>query len=96
MYHPEIRGYPERFEGVRQESQQVLDEEVRRIEGDGAGVSRSHLPMGRPDVEILELAEELDAGLIVSSGAAAWGVYVALLWVVSPTPWYATPIVPSW
>jgi hypothetical protein len=41
MYHPEMRGYPSRFEEVRQESQQVLDEEVRRIEEAGAGVARS-------------------------------------------------------
>ena len=51
------RGHTFRSEAVRQEAQQVLDEEVRRVEAAGAAVSRSHLPMCRPDVEILELAE---------------------------------------
>jgi len=83
MYRPEMRGYPSRFEEVRQESQQVLDEEVRRIEAVGAGVSRSHLRMGRPDVEILELAEELDTGLIVVGSRGLGGLRRALMGSVS-------------
>jgi nucleotide-binding universal stress UspA family protein len=51
------RGHTFRFVAVGQEAQQVLDEEVRRVQAAGAAVSRSHLPMGHPDVEILELAE---------------------------------------
>jgi nucleotide-binding universal stress UspA family protein len=83
MYHPEMRRYPSRSEGVGQESQQVLDEEVRRIEAAGAGVSRSHLLMGRPDAEILELAEELDAGLIVVGSRGIGSLRRALMGSVS-------------
>jgi len=83
MYHPEMQGYPSRVEAVRQETQQALDEEVRRIEAAGAAVSRSHLRMGRPDVEILELAEELDADLIVVGSRGLGGLRRTLLGSVS-------------
>jgi nucleotide-binding universal stress UspA family protein len=83
MYHPEMQGYPSRVEAVRQETQQTLDEEVRRIEAAGAGVSRSHLRMGRPDVEILELAEELGADLIVVGSRGLGGLRRTLLGSVS-------------
>jgi nucleotide-binding universal stress UspA family protein len=65
MYHPEMRGYASRFETLQQETQQVLDEEVRQIEAKGKSVARAHLRMGRPDAEVVELAEELEAGLVV-------------------------------
>src|SRR5215213_2908380 len=83
MYHPEMRGYPSRFEAVRQETQQVLEEELQRVEAAGATVSRSHLRMGRPDVEILELAEELGAGLIVVGSRGLGGLRRTLLGSVS-------------
>jgi len=83
MYHPEMRGYPSRVEAVRQETQQVLDEEVRRVEAAGTRGSRSHLRMGRPDVEILDLAEELGAGLIVVGSRGLGGLRRTLLGSVS-------------
>lgn len=64
MYHPEMRGYGSRVETVRQEAQQFLDEEVRQIEAAGYA-AQAHLRMGRPDAEIVEVAEELEAGLVV-------------------------------
>lgn len=83
MYHPEMRGYRPRSEAVQRETQEVLDGEVRRIEAAGAEVARSHPRMGRPDVEILELAEELDAELIVIGSRGLGGVRRALLGSVS-------------
>lgn len=65
MYHPEMRGYSSHIEAVRQETQRILDEEVRLVEANGGRVSRSYPRMGRPDAEIVELAEELDAGLVI-------------------------------
>jgi nucleotide-binding universal stress UspA family protein len=65
MYHPEMRGYLSRIETVRQETQRILDEEVRRVEANGGRVSQSYPRMGRPDAEIVELAEELSAGLLI-------------------------------
>ena len=65
MYHPEMRGYTSRMEAVEQETRQALDEEVRQIGASGGRVSGSYLRMGRPDTEIVELAEELGAGLVV-------------------------------
>ena len=83
MYHPELQGYRSRFEEIQQETQQALDEEVQRLEAAGAEVTRAHLRMGRPDVEILELAEELDAGLIIVGSRGHGGLRRALMGSVS-------------
>jgi nucleotide-binding universal stress UspA family protein len=83
MSHPEMRGYSSRLEEVRQETQQGLDEEVRRVEAAGASVSQAHLRLGRPDVEVLELAEELDADLIVVGSRGLGGLRRTLLGSVS-------------
>ena len=71
MYRPEMRGYGLRIEAVEEESQQVLDDEVHRIEAAGDKVAGAHLRMGRPDAEILQVAEELEAGLVV---VGSWGL----------------------
>lgn len=42
-----------------------LEELVERIEAPGGAVEGSHLRVGRPDAEIVGLAEEIAAGLIV-------------------------------
>jgi nucleotide-binding universal stress UspA family protein len=56
--------------GVSQEAldrgaRTVLEAEVKRTEGAGAEVARAHLRSGRADEEIVVLAEELGANLIV-------------------------------
>ncbi len=56
---------------------------MRRIEAAGAGVSRSHLLMGRPDAEILELAEEVGAELIVVGSRGLGSLRRALMGSVS-------------
>ena len=42
-----------------------LDEQVQMIQEAGGKVAESHPRVGRPDVEIVRLAEELEAGLVV-------------------------------
>jgi nucleotide-binding universal stress UspA family protein len=54
-YHPPYE------EGARR----LLDEQVGRIEQAGGIVAGSHLAMGRPAEAIIDLGEEIEAGLIV-------------------------------
>ena len=52
-----------RLNGLR-----VLDSRVRQIENLGGGIAASHYREGDPEKEILRLAEELNAGLILTGG----------------------------
>jgi nucleotide-binding universal stress UspA family protein len=65
----ELPEHPAEFEDVlrenRREAREVLEQEVKRIEESGATVKETHLREGRAAEEIVELAEELGAGLIV-------------------------------
>lgn len=57
---------PSQFEQLKKERQDVLDEQVKTIEKAGGTVAEAHLRMGRRvDAEVVNLAEELGAGLIV-------------------------------
>jgi nucleotide-binding universal stress UspA family protein len=51
-------------EGAEQEARTMLEELVRR-EGQSGEVAELHARLGRPDAEIVGLADELGAGLIV-------------------------------
>jgi nucleotide-binding universal stress UspA family protein len=46
----------------------LLEERVRRIEDLGGAVAASHYREGNPKKEVLRLASELDAGLIITGG----------------------------
>jgi nucleotide-binding universal stress UspA family protein len=65
VYHPERHAYRAGYEEHEKESQQLLESQVERIDGAGAKVAPAHLRMGRADEEIVELAQSIDAGLIV-------------------------------
>ena len=54
------------------EAQLLLDTQVEEIETAGSSVAQTHLGIGKPDEEIVALAEELGAGLIVV-GSRGWG-----------------------
>ena len=60
---------PAHFEDVlrekRRQAQEVLEQQVKSIEESGAAVNEMHLREGRAAEEIVELAEEIGAGLIV-------------------------------
>jgi nucleotide-binding universal stress UspA family protein len=60
---------PTHFEDVlrenRRQAEEVLEKQVKSIEESGGAVKETHLREGRAEEEIVELAEELGAGLIV-------------------------------
>lgn len=57
--------WKEMREFARGEASERLDEEVRKIEEAGGGVEMAHVAVGRPDVEIVRLAEEIGADLVI-------------------------------
>jgi nucleotide-binding universal stress UspA family protein len=61
----------------------VLAEQVERIKGDGANVAEAHLREGPAVDEILDLAEEVGADLIVIGSRGLGAISRALLGSVS-------------
>jgi nucleotide-binding universal stress UspA family protein len=67
-------------EDLRREAQEILDEQVRKIEEAGGTVAIAHLKMDeRRDEAIVHLAEEIDADLIVIGSRGYGGLKRALL-----------------
>jgi nucleotide-binding universal stress UspA family protein len=83
----ELPDYPARFEDVlqeqRREAKEVLEQQARRIEEAGATVTEKYLREGRADEEIVILAEEIGAGLIVMGSRGRGRVRRALMGSVS-------------
>lgn len=77
--------YDERIaEECRQEAREVLEQQVRIVERLGGKVAESHLMIrSRRDEAIVQLAEEIGAGLIVMGSRGLGGVRRALLGSVS-------------
>ena len=78
---------PEFEEQMRQQAQaaasQFLEEQVQKIEEAGGEIVQAHPRLGRPYAEIVHLAEELDAGMVVVGSRGEGGVRRALLGSVS-------------
>jgi nucleotide-binding universal stress UspA family protein len=70
-------------EELTEEAQRLLDTQSRQIEAAGGIVTQAHLRVGRPDEEIVALAEELGAGLIVIGSRGLGGIRRALVGSVS-------------
>src|SRR5918992_4426602 len=69
---------------VEREAREVLDEQVKRIEEAGRTVAEAHLRMGgRPNEQIVALAEEIGAGLISMGSRGLGGIKRALMGSVS-------------
>ena len=87
VYHPERHTYRAEYEEHEKEAQRLLEAEVARIKEAGATVAQSHLRLGRANVrvaeEILELAQSIDAGMIVMGSRGQGRLRRALVGSVS-------------
>ena len=75
--------YEQASEAIGKEVQEILDNQVRKIEEGGGTVQEAHLRRGRKDEEIVRVAEEIGAGLIVMGSRGLGGVRRALMGSVS-------------
>ena len=84
MGPPEIADIPPpRQEELDEEARRLLDAQVKQIEADGSTVAQAHLRVGRPDEQIVALAEEIGAGLIVMGNRGLGGLRRLLMGSVS-------------
>jgi nucleotide-binding universal stress UspA family protein len=74
---------PRLYEQMRQSSQALLEEQAHKMRDAGAKITKVHLRSGRPEQKIVELAEELEAGLVVMGGRGLGGVKRAVMGSVS-------------
>ena len=64
--YPDVLDWREGLERAEREARELLDEQVKKVEEAGGTVARVHVRGERPPAEeIVALAEELGAGLIV-------------------------------
>ena len=74
---------PEVLARLEQRERRTLEDVVEKIEVSGGEVEGSHLKAGRADAEIVALAEQIGAGLIVMGSRGLGGVRRALMGSVS-------------
>jgi nucleotide-binding universal stress UspA family protein len=82
VVHVGTEEYPP-YDAYQSLAREVLDGQIRRIEHLGGAVARGQLRMGRAADEVVELAEEIEAGLIVMGGRGRGGLRRALMGSVS-------------
>ncbi len=70
-------------EEVSKVAQNLLDAQVHQIKDAGSEVEQTHLRIGKPDEEIIELAEDIGAGLIVMGSRGLGGIRRGLIGSVS-------------
>lgn len=76
--------WEETLREVEREAREVLDGQVKKIEEAGGTIAQAHLRTGgRPDREIVELAEEIGAGLIAMGSRGLGGMKRVLMGSVS-------------
>jgi nucleotide-binding universal stress UspA family protein len=68
---------------LEREAQQLLDEQIRGIEEAGGNVKEAHLRLGRADEEIVDLAQNIGAGMIVMGSRGRGRIRRALMGSVS-------------
>ena len=82
--YPGTLGYERRiYEEIEEMSRELLRKQSWRVKAAGGTVAGTHLRMGEVDLEIVALAEELGAGLIVMGSRGLGGVRRALMGSVS-------------
>src|SRR5215208_1774081 len=74
---------PEVWARLEQRERKTLEDVVAKIEASGGKVEGSHHTTGRPDAEIVALAEEIGAGLIVMGARGVGRIRRALTGSVS-------------
>jgi nucleotide-binding universal stress UspA family protein len=82
--YPGTLGYERRlYEQIEEVSRELLRKQSRRVKAAGGTVAGSHLRMGEVDLEIVALAEELGADLIMMGSRGLGGIRRALMGSVS-------------
>ena len=82
--YPGTLGYHGRlYEQIEEVSRELLRKQSLRVKAAGGSVAGAHLRMGHVGLEIVALAEELGAGLIVMGCRGLGGVRRALMGSVS-------------
>jgi nucleotide-binding universal stress UspA family protein len=82
--YPGTLGYERRlYEEIEEMSRELLRKESWRVKAAGGTVAGTHLRMGEVDLEIVALAEELQADLIVMGSRGLGRVRRALMGSVS-------------
>jgi nucleotide-binding universal stress UspA family protein len=82
--YPGTLGYERRlYEQIEEVSRELLRKESWRVKAAGSTVAGTHLRMGEVALEIVALAEELQADLIVMGSRGLGGVRRALMGSVS-------------
>ena len=82
---------PEVAEQLRKRAEIILDEQVQKIEHDGGNVAQKHLKIAEPigehyrAEEVLRVAEDIEAGLIVMGTKGRRGVRRVLMGSVCDT-----------
>jgi nucleotide-binding universal stress UspA family protein len=78
------REYPDLLSDIERTERELLDNEVEQLEAAGGTIiTQAHLSMGEAAPEIVVVAEEIDAGLIVMGSTGQGGIRRALLGSVS-------------
>ena len=80
---PQEEELPPILQLARKNARTFVDEQAQRLEGMGAKVAGTHPVLGRPDVEIVAVAEEIGADLVVVGSRGLGGLRRALMGSVS-------------
>jgi len=70
-------------EAAKREAQEFLDAQLKQIQDAGGSVAQAHISLGRPDEEIVGLADEIEAGLVVMGSRGMGGLKRLLMGSVS-------------
>ncbi len=70
-------------EELDREARELLEAQLEQIQAAGGTITQAHLESGRPDEEIVALAERIGAGLIVIGSRGLGGIRRALMGSVS-------------
>ncbi len=66
-----------------EQARSFVEGQAQRMEARGARIAEAHLSLGRPDKEVVRLAEDLNAGLVVMGSRGRGGIGRALMGSVS-------------